>query len=38
MSHAQNKVQWCLDKAEKEWKERGIHRGLLLKKGDRVEA
>lgn len=38
MTHAQNKVQWCLDKAKKEEKERGIHRGLVLKKVDVIEA
>lgn len=28
MSHAKNKVEWCLKKAEKELKETGKHRGL----------
>src|SRR3989344_8730341 len=30
MSHAKNKVDWCLKKAEKELKETGKHRGLLI--------
>lgn len=29
MSHARNKVQWCLDKAKKELKEGNKHRGLI---------
>jgi uncharacterized protein (UPF0332 family) len=29
MSHAKNKVEWCLKKAEKEMEEKGSHRGLL---------
>lgn len=29
MSHAKNKVDWCLKKAEKEIKEEGTHRGLI---------
>lgn len=29
MSHAKNKVDWCLKKAEKEIKESGNHRGLI---------
>lgn len=29
MSHAKNKVEWCLKKAEKELKETGKHRGLV---------
>ncbi|MDO8741383.1 MAG: HEPN domain-containing protein [Candidatus Woesearchaeota archaeon] len=28
MSHAKNKVEWCLKKAERELKETGKHRGL----------
>ncbi|MFH1834902.1 MAG: HEPN domain-containing protein [Methanobacteriota archaeon] len=28
MSHSKNKVEWCLKKAEKELKERRMHRGL----------
>ncbi len=29
MSHAQNKVEWCLKKAERELNSAGKHRGLL---------
>ncbi len=29
MSHADKKVKWCLDKADKELKETGKHRGLI---------
>jgi len=29
MSHAKNKVDWCLKKGEEELKERGSHRGLV---------
>ena len=29
MSHAKNKVEWCVKKAEKEMKNGGKHRGLL---------
>ncbi len=29
MTHAKNKMEWCLKKAEKEMKERGIHKGLV---------
>lgn len=29
MSHAKNKLRWCLDKAKKELQERRKHRGLL---------
>lgn len=29
MSHAKNKVEWCLKKGEKELKKEGKHRGLL---------
>jgi uncharacterized protein (UPF0332 family) len=29
VSHAENKVKWCLNKAEKELKETGKHRGLV---------
>ena len=32
MSHTKNKVDWCLRKAEKELKETGKHRGLLITK------
>lgn len=34
MSHAENKVEWCLKKAEKELKEIGKHRGLIKIKPD----
>ncbi len=34
MSHAKNKVDWCLKKAEKELKEGKKHRGLLSIKPD----
>ena len=29
MSHAKNKVEWCLEKAKKELKEKESHRGLV---------
>ena len=29
MSHAKNKVEWCLRKAERELKESEVHRGLV---------
>ena len=29
MSQASNKVKWCLNKAERELKEKGFHRGLI---------
>ena len=29
MSHAKNKVIWCLNKAKKEVKEKGKHRGII---------
>lgn len=29
MSHASNKVDWCLNKAKKEVEQAGIHRGLV---------
>ena len=29
MSHALNKVKWCLRKAEQELEESGLHRGLV---------
>lgn len=32
MTHAENKVEWCLKKAEKEIKAGGKHRGLVKKK------
>ena len=34
MSHAKNKVEWCLRKAERELKESDLHRGLLKSKPD----
>jgi len=34
MSHAKNKIKWCLDKAQKELKEGKKHRGLLEVKPD----
>lgn len=34
MSHAENKVGWCLKKAEKELRESGKHRGLVRIKPD----
>lgn len=34
MSHAKNKVDWCLRKAQKELQERKKHRGLLLVAAD----
>src|SRR3989338_4014102 len=34
MSHAENKIDWCLKKAEKELKEMGKHRGLIKIKSD----
>lgn len=38
MSHASNKVEWCLRKADKELKESTKHRGLLEKESDVDEA
>ena len=38
MSHAWNKMEWCLKKAEKEMKEKGKHRGLVIAKPDMEEA
>ncbi|MBI3036128.1 hypothetical protein HYY71_07450 [Candidatus Woesearchaeota archaeon] len=38
MSHAKNKVEWCLRKAEKEVKESGNHRGLVKSKPDLKQA
>lgn len=35
MSHAKNKVNWCLKKAEKELKEGDTHRGLAKIKPDK---
>jgi len=37
MSHAKNKVDWCLKKAEKELKEGDTHRGLIKVKPDKKE-
>ena len=34
MSHAKNKVEWCLRKAENELKESKKHRGLVIIKPD----
>lgn len=34
MSHAENKVRWCLDKAQRELKANGKHRGLLKIRSD----
>ncbi|MBU3896340.1 MAG: hypothetical protein KJ697_00175 [Nanoarchaeota archaeon] len=34
MSHAENKIKWCLSKAEKEIKEGKTHRGLLKTEPD----
>jgi len=38
MSHAKNKVQWCLDKAQKELQEGNKHRGLLRVQPDEKRA
>ena len=38
MSHAKNKVEWCLRKAEKELKESDKHRGLVKVKPSVKEA
>ena len=38
MNHAENKVEWCLKKAEKELKEFGRHRGLIKIKPNLDEA
>ena len=38
MSHAENKVEWCLKKAEKELELGKKHRGLLKKEIDKEEA
>lgn len=29
MSHAKNKVEWCIRKAERDLKDSNIHRGLI---------
>jgi len=34
MSHAKNKVEWCLRKAERELKESDKHRGLVIIESD----
>ncbi|MFH1055071.1 MAG: HEPN domain-containing protein [Candidatus Altiarchaeota archaeon] len=38
MSHAENKVDWCLRKAEKELKGSGSHRGLVKTRPDLATA
>lgn len=38
MSHAKNKVDWCLKKAEREMKEQGKHRGLIMVPIDKKKA
>lgn len=38
MSHAKNKVDWCLEKAERELKESGKHRGIVKIKPDLEKA
>lgn len=38
MSHAENKVAWCLKKAEKELLKEGTHRGLIKIKPDLEKA
>ena len=38
MSEASNKLNWCIKKAEKELKEKDIHRGLVVKEEDRALA
>lgn len=38
MSHAKNKVEWCIRKAEKELKESEKHRGLVKVKPDKTKA
>lgn len=38
MSHAKNKVEWCLRKAEKELKESDKHRGLIKINSDVAKA
>jgi uncharacterized protein (UPF0332 family) len=35
MPHAENKVNWCIKKAEKELRETGRHRGLILIRPDK---
>lgn len=38
MSHANNRVKWCLKKAEKEMKESGNHKGLVKIKPNKAKA
>lgn len=38
MSHAKNKLDWCLEKAKKELKEKGTHRGLIKKQPDKARS
>lgn len=38
MSHAENKVEWCLKKGEKELKEEGKHKGVVRVKPDTAKA
>ena len=38
MSHAKNKVEWCLRKAENELKDSKKHRGLVKIKPDMKKA
>lgn len=38
MSHARNKVEWCLRKAENDLKESKKHRGLVMIKADMKKA
>jgi len=38
MSHAKNKVSWCLNKAKKELEEGGKHRGLVQAEPDKEKA
>src|SRR3989344_296702 len=38
MSHAKNKVEWCLRKAEKELKDSDKHRGMIKSKPDLRQA
>ena len=35
MSLVSNKIRWCLNKAEKELKEKGLHRGLVKTEEDK---
>ncbi len=38
MTHAEKKVQWCLNKAKKELEQQGIHRGLVSGESDMSQA